>query len=256
MKQQKKKKNASKVSKRDQERAARKKAIEQADDLIEKYREEWDQTIRESAEADWPELQASTASWVVDVLRNCAEYELDHSNDPPWDHSGQPVLVSEQLDVEMQDPVESLFGKCTGGMWPSFCSGMGMFPHTLREDFEEEVLRPWISNLVDALIQGSTCLPEGIKVQEALLTYYDGYNPPAKPRNKKQLQQHMQFTVHERLEDGLCDIELDAAIKCSELKILDLVYRLGDQFYSVEANMLFGSGSVSVWIRWQPRVQK
>ena len=74
---------------------------------------------------------------VVSIILYGEKYDIDHSNDPEWDHSGETYLTGERFILDDYDKLKVLLDEYTGEKRPSFMSGCGFFHCRYEEDLEE-----------------------------------------------------------------------------------------------------------------------
>jgi len=92
------------------------------------------------------------SNWFAYSILNNKKYELDHSLDPIWDHSGRLINVDDSLDLnDYENFGDFLENEYTGDSIASFTSGCGLYYTTYDEPLEYLTLE-WLDTLVEPII--------------------------------------------------------------------------------------------------------
>ncbi len=72
-------------------------------------------------------LKSDIFKEIVNYLDNNPKYIIDHSNDPPHDHSGQLLRLSDHFILSVYERVGDFMQEYGGSKMPSFSSGCGWY---------------------------------------------------------------------------------------------------------------------------------
>lgn len=78
--------------------------------------------------------------WVIEKILLSDKYEVDYSNDPYWDRSGEVLLSENKYDKFDYATLEVFFQEYNGSSSPSYESGCGMYHDYYSKDLDEWVM--------------------------------------------------------------------------------------------------------------------
>lgn len=168
--------------------------------------------------------------WVVKQLLLGEKYDVDYSDDPPWDHSGKVFSTGKPYNVEDYDTLEEFFEEYNGHSSPTFTSGCGMYHDRYSENLEEWT-REFVHDIVCKKVE------EYYKKNEEFQTW-------AKEVVTEEYHSEQHFL--EDLVIYVCESELDDYIYS------DMVYDLIHSIHTIDVASLFDEEKEKVIEQLEP----
>lgn len=145
------------------------------------------------------EVSKSVAYW---VLTGC-KYEIDYTENLPYDHSGEINRVDEQLDKNMYETLGDFLEEYTGNKYATYCSGCGWGYDTYEKEIEyivRELIYPIVEECFNEIKESS---PESINALTGLVLGEDD-----------------EYEIYEAFDDYLYGEDIDAQYYIEEWKDL------------------------------------
>jgi hypothetical protein len=108
--------------------------------------------IQEKIEEKEEDYLDEVRKMVVSIIVYGEKYDIDYSNDPNWDHSGETYATGKRFNPDDYDKLGYLLDEYNGEKEPSFMSGCGFFHNCYKKEFEE-LTREFIWSVVGEVVK-------------------------------------------------------------------------------------------------------
>jgi hypothetical protein len=186
--------------------------------------------LRDASLADFTQ---TIAAWVAYLFLFETRHTVDHSFDPPWDHSGQIQDTGQPYRAADYDSLDAFLEEYTGESTATYMSGMGLSWDTFSKALDrksDDAAREW---LLDALAALRRTEPDAFAVFRAQAMEED-----EEAFRRELMDADEEAAVWAVLSDGNSTL-------CEALDILPLAIELRDSVRSLSVPALLAMGQAA-----------